>query len=467
MHPRGGGRAAGPPRTRTLRRPVRTPHREPGDHAGRRHAPSGHHTEDAGHPRPHPAAGPVRARPDGGGAQGRLDPVIGRDAEIEQVLEVLARRTKNNPVLVGDPGVGKTAIVEGIAQRVADGEVPDPLKDGAWSRWTSRAWSPAPATAATSSNGSPASSTRSWRARAVDRAVRRRAARRGGRRCGRGRGDGRRAPCSSLPSPAASCSVIGATTLARVPQAHREGRRAGATLRAGPDRRAHASRTTITILRGLRERYEAHHDVRYHRRRAGAAAELSDRYLTDRFLPDKAIDLVDRRERTGPDAHAGAPTTDPRGRRARRAARAGPVTSPSTPRTSSAPPMLDPRDRRARRRLGSGATAGTVEITADDVAASSRARSPASRSPAAHRDRTHTGCSTWRQLLHRRVVGQDDAVEAVADAVRRRPGRARRTPTGRSGRSCSSAPPASARPSWPGRWPRPCSARPTRCCAST
>src|SRR5438034_1141727 len=125
---------------------------------------------------------------------GKLDPVIGRDEEIRRVIQVLSRRTKNNPVLIGDPGVGKTAIAEGLAQRIVAGDVPEGLKG-------KRVW-------------------------ALD---------------------------------------VGEPSVA----------------------------DTIAILRGLKERYEAHHGVRIRDAALVAAAVLSDRYITDRFLPDKAIDLVD------------------------------------------------------------------------------------------------------------------------------------------------------------------------------
>jgi ATP-dependent Clp protease ATP-binding subunit ClpB len=84
---------------------------------------------------------------------GKLDPVIGRDEEIRRVIQVLSRRTKNNPVLIGDPGVGKTAIAEGLAQRIAAEDVPESLKEGRWSRWTWARWSPGPSSAGSLKTG--------------------------------------------------------------------------------------------------------------------------------------------------------------------------------------------------------------------------------------------------------------------------------------------------------------------------
>ena len=221
---------------------------------------------------------------------GKLDPVIGRDEEIRRVIQVLSRRTKNNPVLIGDPGVGKTAIVEGLAQRIVAGDVPEGLKG-------KRVW-PLDIGAMLAGREVP----RRVRGAAQGRArgdqgrrgrahpLHRRAAH--DRRRRRRRGRRRRREHAQADARARRAARVGATTLDEY-RKHIE-KDAALERRFQPVFVGEPSvADTIAILRGLKERYEAHHGVRIRDAALVAAAVLSDRYIADRFLPDKAIDLVD------------------------------------------------------------------------------------------------------------------------------------------------------------------------------
>lgn len=222
---------------------------------------------------------------------GKLDPVIGREDEIRRVLQVLSRRTKNNPVLIGDPGVGKTAIVEGIAQRIVSGDVPESLK----SRQI-----------VTLDMGSLVAGT-SFRGQFEERlkAVINEVTRSEGEiilfidelhtLIGAGATGQGAMDAANILKPALSrgdLHCIGATTLDEY-QKHIEKdaaleRRFQKVMIDEP-----SVQDTISILRGLKEKYEVHHGVRITDPAIVAAAELSDRYISDRFLPDKAIDLID------------------------------------------------------------------------------------------------------------------------------------------------------------------------------
>ncbi len=222
--------------------------------------------------------------------EGCLDPVVGRDEEIRRVMQVLSRRTKNNPVLIGEPGVGKTAIVEGIAQRIASGDVPESLKD---KRLLALDLSAMVA-------GSKYRGEFEERLRAFLQEVRAAA----GQivlfidelhtLVGAGASEGSM-DASNMLKPALArgeLRCIGATTLdeyrKRIEKDTALARRFQPVFAGEPSAKA-----TIGILRGLKERYEVHHGIRIADSAIVAAALLSDRYITDRFLPDKAIDLVD------------------------------------------------------------------------------------------------------------------------------------------------------------------------------
>ena len=223
-------------------------------------------------------------------AEGKVDPVIGRDEEIRRTIQVLSRRTKNNPVLIGDPGVGKTAIAEGLAQRIVKGDVPESLKDKKLLALDMGALIA----------GAKYRGEFEERLKAVLSEVQAE----GGRIIlfidelhtivGAGKAEGAM-DAGNLLKPALArgeLHCVGATTLDEY-RKHIE-KDAALARRFQPVFIAEPSvEDTISILRGLKEKYELHHGVRITDSALVAAATLSNRYISDRFLPDKAIDLVD------------------------------------------------------------------------------------------------------------------------------------------------------------------------------
>jgi ATP-dependent Clp protease ATP-binding subunit ClpC len=344
--------------------------------------------------------------------EGLLDPVIGREDVIDEVLEVLSRRTKNNPVLIGDPGVGKTAVVEGIAARIASGDVPATLSGR---RLVSLDLAGMVAGA-------------KYRGEFEERLEGVIAEVAAANRMvvlfidelhtvvGAGSAEGAPMDAANILKPmltSGKLQVIGATTAEDyrrhvVKDAALE-RRFQPILVAEP-----SADEAIAILRGLRDRYELHHGVRITDEAIVAAVELSARYVTDRFLPDKAVDLVDRagarvrlRERSPlpPDPVR----LEQRVRRLEQ--------DRSAARGEDAQALDDELDRAvAELEAARAALANAPEVGANDVAEilSRSTGIPVAQLTEAERHRL----LHLEEHLHQRIVGQDEAVEAVADAVR-------------------------------------------------
>ena len=408
--------------------------------------------------------------------EGKLDPVIGRDEEIRRVIQILSRRTKNNPVLIGEPGVGKTAIAEGLAQRIVAGDVPEGLKDR-------RVWA---LDIGSLLAGAKYRGEFEERLKAVLTEIK--------------NSDGRVIlfidELHTIVGAGAAEGAVDAANLLKPMLARGELRCIGATTldeyRKHIEKDAALERRfapvyvgepsvadTIAILRGLKERYEAHHGVRIRDAALVAAAVLSHRYIADRFLPDKAIDLVDeaasrlrieidsspleldeanrrvmqleielaamanesdavrepveralaeaKEERDALAARWAKEKEVARARQGRSRARstscAWRPSAPSARATCSASPRsatarspqlekeLAERDRRSRTRWSRKRSTRTT----------SRRPSPAGR--AFPVDRLLEGETEklihMEERLHQRVVGQDEAVAAVANALRR------------------------------------------------
>ncbi|WP_411108668.1 ATP-dependent Clp protease ATP-binding subunit [Streptomyces sp. c-19] len=347
---------------------------------------------------------------------GRLDPVVGRADEIEQTIEILSRRSKNNPVLIGEPGVGKTAIVEGLAQRIVAGEVPDTLKD---KRVVSLDLSGMVA-------GAQYRGQFEERLKKVIEDVQEAE----GEIIlfidelhtvvGAGASGESSMDAGNMLKPALArgeLHVVGATTIDEY-RKHVEKdaaleRRFQPVLIPEP-----TVEETVQILEGLRDVYEAHHQVRFADGALAAAAELSDRYIRDRFLPDKAIDLMDQ---------AGARV------RLRGAGRSTEVVSREDrlaklrrekDQAVAAEDFERAKEFKEQIAQVEGELAGieerregVVSVTASDIAdiVSRRTGIPVSQLTAGEKEKL----LRLEEEMHARIVGQTEAVTAVSEAVRR------------------------------------------------
>nr|WP_296073242.1 ATP-dependent Clp protease ATP-binding subunit [uncultured Actinoplanes sp.] len=350
--------------------------------------------------------------------RGEIDPVIGRADEIEQAVEILSRRTKNNPVLIGEAGVGKTAIVEGLAQRIVDGDVPLTLEGKRVIQLDL-----AGLVAGTRYRGDFEERLR----KVIDEIQNE-----GDGLivfldeihtlvgAGGGGGDGGGMDASNMLKPALArgqLRVVGATTLDEyrkyIEKDAALARRFQPVLVGEP-----SVEDTVMILRGLRDNYEAHHQVRITDEALDAAAELSDRYITDRFLPDKAIDLIDQAgARVRLRVKTPSPDTREDERRLEQLSRDRDqaVSAENYEKAS----QLRDEINAIKEKLSQATVSadGVPQVTDADVAeVVSRATGiPVAQLTEEERDRL----LRLEGHLHEHVIGQDDAVVAVAEAVRR------------------------------------------------
>ena len=351
--------------------------------------------------------------------EGRFDPVIGREEEIARTIRILSRRTKNDPVLIGEPGVGKTAVVEGLAERIGEGNVPDALLD---QRILSLDL--AGMVAGTKYRGEFEE-----RIRALLDEVRRE-----GNVIlfidelhtivGAGSAEGA-VDAANILKPAlgrGEIRVIGATTLAEYRRYIEKDaaleRRFQSVLVGEPD-----EEKTLAILRALRPRYEEHHGLEIDDAALHAAVTLSKRYLPDRFLPDKAIDLVDEAAagvRT--EVHSASAEVRALSERAEKAAKdkeeaIRAQNYEKAARSRDAEESFRAQAAKARERERREAEKTRAVVTREHVAAvlSNWTGIPVTRLSESERSRL----LSLEDTLHERIVGQDEAVRAVARAVRR------------------------------------------------
>lgn len=350
---------------------------------------------------------------------GKFDPVIGREKEIERVIQILSRRTKNNPVLLGEPGVGKTAVAEGLAQEIAAGNVPELLKD-------KRVFSLDLSSVVAGAKYRGEFEERLKKA--MEEIIR------AGNVIlfvdemhtiiGAGAAEGAIDAANILkPSLArGELQMIGATTL----NEYRKYVEKDAALerRFQPVTVGEPSVSeTVSILKGIREKYEAHHGVKITDAAIEAAAKLSDRYITDRFLPDKAIDLVDE---ACSRVRLGALTAPPEIKELEKKLDEVVHDKQEAVKTQDFEKAASLRDREhalrdelEKKREGwkSSAAHASAQIGAEEIAEviSSWTGVPVQRLAETESEKLRN----LEKVLHSRVIGQNEAVTAVAKAIRR------------------------------------------------
>ncbi len=352
-------------------------------------------------------------------AEAKLDPVVGRETEIERIMQILSRRTKNNPVLIGEPGVGKTAVVEGLASRITSGEVPELLKNKQIYTLDLAALVA----------GSKYRGEFEERLKKVMKEI----TQRGDiilfidelhNLVGAGAAEGA-IDAASILKPALArgeLQTIGATTL---DEYRKYLERDSALERRFQQIRVDQPSTeeTVQILKGLRDRYEAHHRVGITDEALDSAAELADRYISDRFLPDKAIDLIDEaasrariKSMTAPPVYRDLEEEIETTRRDKEAAiEAQEFEKAANLRDTER--QLTNKKRDLEEQWRSGESGERPEIAEEEIAdiVSMWTGIPVFKLTEAETQKL----MRMEEELHKRVIGQDAAVEAVSKAIRR------------------------------------------------
>jgi ATP-dependent Clp protease ATP-binding subunit ClpC len=354
--------------------------------------------------------------------ENKLDPVIGRATEIERVIQILSRRTKNNPALIGEPGVGKTAIAEGLAQRVVKGDIPEPLRDRR---------------VITLDLAGLVAGTK-YRGEFEERMKRVMDEIRGAAGeiilfidelhtlVGAGAAEGA-IDASNIIKPALArgeLQCIGATPLNEF-RKHIE-KDSALERRFQPIMVGEPTiEETIEILKGLRDRYEAHHKVQISDEALAAAAKLSDRYISDRFLPDKAVDLVDEASSR---VRLQATLPPPEIREIEAEIRKVKAEKESVVKSQEFEKAAAIRDREEKLRLEKqrletewqerkSQADKTLRVTEEDIAqiVASWTKIPVSKLAQAETEKL----LSMEDALHKRVIGQDQAISVITRAIRR------------------------------------------------